>query len=168
MNTINKSWARFTGWAANCFATFNDNLYYGGNEVVALAYSSNADNGTNINGAAQQAYNYFGKRGQNKRFTLARPIIQASSSPSVQVGLAIDFNDQAPTSTLTVPPATTSVWDTATWDSGVWGSDLTTYRQWQGIAGVGYAASPYLLAAGNGNEVRWQSTDVVMELGGIV
>jgi len=168
MNSISKAWSQFTGWPANCWELFDDNLYYGGNEVVCQAYNGYNDRGAQINGSAQQAYNYFGKRGQNKRFTLARPIIQASSSPSVQVGLAIDFNDQAPTSTLTVPPATTSVWDTATWDSGVWGSDLTTYRQWQGIAGVGYAASPYLLAAGNGNEVRWQSTDVVMELGGIV
>lgn len=168
MNTITKSWARFTGWPASSWETFNDELYFGGVGYVGKAMNGFSDAGVNINGAAQQAYNYFGKRGQNKRFTLARPIIQANGVPAVQIGLAIDFNDQVRVSTLSTSAPSGSVWDTALWDVGTWGGGLNVYRQWQSVDGVGYCASPYLLAASRGTEIRWQSTDIVMELGGVV
>jgi hypothetical protein len=38
MNTINGSWWKFTGWSANCFELFGDELYYGGNGTVYKAW----------------------------------------------------------------------------------------------------------------------------------
>jgi hypothetical protein len=168
MNTITKSWAQFTGWNASSWETLNEELYFGGVGVVCKAMTGFSDNGSIITGRAQQAYNYFGRRGQNKRFTMARPILQADGAPSVQVGLAIDFDDALPVSSLSAPTLPTVVWDTATWDGATWGGALSVYRSWQGVNGVGYAAGPYLIASTKGTDVRWQSTDVVMELGGVV
>jgi hypothetical protein len=146
MNTITKSWAQFTGWPASSWDTFNDDLYFGGQGVVCKAMTGFSDAGTIITGRAQQAYNYFGRRGQNKRFTMARPILQADGVPSVQVGLAIDFNDTEPVSSLSAPSLPVTVWDSATWDGATWGGGLSVYRSWQGVNGIGYAASPYLIA----------------------
>jgi hypothetical protein len=168
MNTITKAWAKFTGWPASCWETSNEELYFGGVGVVCKAMTGFSDNGNIITGRAQQSYNYFGRRGQNKRFTMARPIIQANAVPSVQMGLAIDFDDAQPVATLSTPAPPTSTWDASLWDSGTWGGGLSVYRQWQSVVGVGYAAGPYLIGSSLGTELRWQSTDIVMELGGVV
>ena len=168
MNTITKAWAKFTGWPANCWEMFRDELYFGGDGAVCRAMTGFNDRGANIVGYAQQAYNYFGRRGQNKRFTLARPILQADSAPPVLAGVAIDFDDTPPTSSLSAASLPITAWDSATWDASTWGGGLTVYRSWQGLTGVGYAASPYLIGVTNGVDMRWQSTDLVMELGGVV
>jgi hypothetical protein len=167
MNTITKAWCNFTGWAANCWELFEDSPYFGGNTIVGLAWDSLADNGTNINGAAAQAYNYFGSRGQQKRWTLARPTLMANGTPSAQSALDVDFETQAiaPISSSTVP---TSAWDSAIWDTSVWGGGLSAYKSWQGINGLGFAASYRLQAASQGIEIRWVSTDFVAEKGGVL
>jgi len=168
MNTITKAWAKFTGWNANCWELLGNDVYFGGSTFVAKAFSGYADGSTNITGYAQQAYNYFGQRGVNKRYTLARPIIQATSAPAIQMNVAVDFNDTQPTSNISLATSSSGTWDTATWDSGLWGGGLNVYRYWQGITGVGFCASPYLIGVTNGNEIHWQSTDVNMELGGVL
>jgi hypothetical protein len=165
MNTITKSWCNFTGWAANCWELFQDEPYFGANGVVCKAWDTLSDNGNNINGSASQAFNYFGFRGQLKRWTLARPLIACNGIPAVQVGLDIDFEEQpiAPISTAT--GAAGAVWDAAVWDANVWGGDLSIYRSWQGVTGLGFCASIRMTAASAGKETHWLGTDITMELG---
>jgi len=71
---------------------------------------------------------------------------------------------------LTFNPTNLTIgrWDTATWDDDVWGGGLTTTKFWQGVTGLGYAASINLTSASQNIEVRWSSTDVVMERGGVL
>lgn len=167
MNTITKSWCNFTGWNANCWELFSNQPYFGGNGVVSLAWNTLSDNGTNVNGSASQAPNYFGARGQQKRWTMARPFIKANGPPAVQVALDIDFEEQmlAPISTTLLPA---SAWDTAVWDASVWGGDLSIYRSWQGVTGVGFAAALRMQAASSGIETHWLGTDIVMEKGAVL
>lgn len=168
MNTITKSWCNFTGWAANCWELFNDEPYFGAHGVVCKAWDTLADNGSNINGTAAQAYNYFGTRGRQKRWTLARPIIHANGIPAVQSGMDVDYLESmiAPISTGSSIPL--SAWDTAIWDSAMWGGGISVYRQWQGVNGVGFAGSYRLQAATNLVETRWLGTDFVLQEGGIL
>lgn len=168
MNTITKAWCNFSGWAANCWELFNDQPYFGADGIVALAWDTLADNGENINGSASQAFNYCGARGQQKRWTLARPFIKANGPPAVQVSLDVDFEQQmlAPISTAGGLP--TSAWDSATWDVSVWGGGLSIYRSWQGVTGLGFAASIRMQAASAGIETRWLGTDLVMGKGGVL
>jgi hypothetical protein len=168
MNTITKSWCNFTGWAANCWELFQDEPYFGANGVVCKAWDTLADNGTNINADAGQAFNYFGARGQQKRWTLSRPIISANGTPAVQSGIDVDFEERmlAPISTGGGIP--TSAWDSAVWDSNIWGGDLSIYKYWQGLNGVGFAGSLRMQAASRGVETRWLGTDVVMEKGAVL
>jgi len=168
MNTITKSWCKFTGWDFNCFELLNDSAYAGGDTIVAVAWSSNADNGIAINANCLQAFSYYGARGQQKRFTMMRPIFLTNGSPAIYSGLNIDYDLTEPTATLAVAPATYASWDSSVWDSGEWGAGLLPQKYWQGATGIGFSAAPRLVTQSNGLEVQWMSTDIVMERGGVL
>ena len=169
MNTITKSWARFTGMGANCWIVHNDVLYFGGNTYVGKAWDTYYDNGLTITGIAKQAFNYFGSRGQIKRWTMMRPVFQVSSG-SIQfyVGLDVDFENNALTSLTTYAVQGLSLWDAAIWDQSVWSADTVTYKQWNGASGIGFCASPKIQTQLGGTLLTWVSTDLVMESGGIL
>ena len=171
MHNITKSWSRFTGILANCWETSGDDMYFGGDGFVARFYDSFADDGNNISGFVQQAYSYFDTRGQQKRFTLVRPIIQTDNGlPTVLCGISTDFDTVPLTSQISFNPSTLDigVWDTGEWDDANWGGNLVVNKFWQGVTGIGYAGSISLNVASQGIDFHWASTDYVMERGGIL
>lgn len=168
MNTITGSWANFTNWAANCFALFNDDLYFGANGVVCKAWDTFADNASAITGSALQAFSYYGTHGQTKRWTLMRPILQANGPVTATINLNVDFNTAIPNSALSMSAFSAAAWDSATWDISLWGGDLSVIQNWQGVNAIGKCAAPVFRVATNGMEVHWVATDVVAERGWIV
>jgi hypothetical protein len=171
MNNITKSWGRFTNIEATTFEIHNENLYFGGNGYVGKFWDTYADNGNVINATVQQAYNYFESRGQNKRFTLVRPIFLTDNGlPSVLCAINTDFDTQSQLGQVSFNPTalTIGVWDVATWDNNFWGGTLAVNKDWQGVSGIGYCASISLNVASKGIEVHWASTDFVMERGGVI
>jgi hypothetical protein len=172
MHTITKAWARFTGVNAICWEVAADNkIFFGGNGFVAQFYSETSDAGTNIVATAQQAYSYFDTRGQLKRFTLVRPIIQSDNGlPTVLCGISTDFDTQPLTSQIAFNPSVldVGVWDTAKWDDANWGGALITSKLWQGVTGTGFSGSVNINVASQGIEFHWASTDYVMEKGGVL
>lgn len=167
MNTITGAWCNWTGMGANCWELHNDDIYFGGNGFVGKAWNGNADAGTAINWSCLQAYNYFGERGRQKRFSMFRPTIQFTGAPTVYGNMAVDFDQTAPASQLAMITGVGGLWDTATWDGSVWGG-YTINRSWQGAAGVGYCAAPNISGSTLNLETQWISTDVIMERGGYV
>lgn len=172
MHTITKSWAKFTGINAFCFEVSGKNgMYFGSNGFVGQFYEGFDDNGSNINATAQQAYSYFDRPGQLKRFTLVRPILQTYNGvPTVLCNINVDFETQDALNQISFnPPATnTGTWDVSTWDSGVWGGGITISKLWQGVSGIGFAGSININVASSGIDMHWASTDYVMEAGGIL
>jgi len=171
MNNITKSWARFTGVQATNFEIHNENIYFGSNGFVGKFWDTFADNGNVITATVQQAYNYFDSRGQNKRFTLVRPIFLTDNGlPSVFCAINTDFDTQSQLGQVSFNPTalTIGIWDVATWDNNFWGGTLTVNKDWQGVSGIGYCASISLNVASKGIEVHWASTDFVMEAGGVI
>lgn len=171
MHTITKSWAKFTGINASCFEIHNDDMYFGGNGFVGKYYESFADDGNNIQGYVQQAYNYFDSRGQQKRFTMVRPIFLTDNGyPTVLAGVNVDFDVQNQLGAVTFNPiGTVGSWDTGIWDQNTWGGGgLVVSKIWQTVTGVGYSAGLALSVASQGIEVHWASTDYVMERGGVI
>ena len=171
MHTITKSWANFTNIGAACFEMYYDNCYFGGNGFVGQFWNGDSDAGTNINAVAQQAYNYFDARGQLKRFSMVRPIIQTDNGvPTILAGMSYDFDAANPQNSLSYNPAVSQVglWDTAKWDNNIWTAGLITTKQWQGVTGIGYAASFTLNIASQNIELHWDSTDFVMEKGAVL
>jgi len=172
MHTITKSWARFTGIQAYCWEVSGDNtMHFGGDGFVGNFYNAASDASTNITAYVQQAYSYFDSPGQNKRFTLVRPILQSDGgTPSVLCGLSVDFQPVDNTGQITFNPSTQTVgvWDIAQWDKNNWGGGLITTRIWQGVTGIGFSGSINLTAVAQGIELHWASTDYVMETGGVI
>lgn len=168
MNTITKCWGQYTGWAANCWEIWADRPYFGGNGVVCKAWDTNADNGTNINGQALQAFSDFRNPGNRKRFTMTRPILRSTGTPSLLGSMNVDFDVSASTAPLSYSSTSFSAWDAGLWDSALWGGDLAILQQWQGVNGIGYYGAPQLNTASQGIDIRWVSTDVVYETGGIL
>ena len=171
MHTITKSWARFTGLDTTCWEVHDtDSIFFGGNGYVGKFWADESDAGNNINATVTQAYNYFDARGQQKRFTMVRPIIVTyNGNPTVQAALNLDFDTDNTTGTLAFNPLTYKAgkWDTAKWDQGLWGGKLVN-KNWQSVTGIGYAAGLQLTTASQGMQVRWASTDFVMEIGGVI
>jgi hypothetical protein len=172
MHTITKSWGRFTGIQGYCWEVSGDaDMHFGGDGYVGIFYDSYSDNGANITATAQQAYSYFERPGQLKRFTLVRPILQSTGGvPDVVCGLSVDFDTQSQLGAVQFNPSTLTdgVWDTSKWDQANWAGGLITTKVWQGVTGLGFAGSINLNVASRGIELHWASTDYVMEAGGVL
>ena len=168
MNSLTKAWCQFTGWGANCWTLYEDNIYFGGNTVVGRAWNTNADNGGAIAGNFLQAFNYFGSPGQLKRFTMMRPSFVTNGTPSLQGSINVDFETAEPTANLSTPALVGGVWDVGVWDTAVWGDVQPVSRLWQGAFGVGYCGAPRFASTTTGLTLEYVSTDVVMEPGGIL
>lgn len=168
MNTISKSWCNFSGWDANCWEVFNDDIYFGGNGFVGKAWSGLNDNGNNINTNGLQAFSYLGSPGEIKRVTMMRPILRSDGSPTITANVNVDFDVSDTTGTLSFTPTSYGVWDSSLWDVGVWGAGLSILKNWQGANGLGYAIAPHLQSAQQGIQMQWMSTDIVFERGDIL
>lgn len=168
MNTITKSWARFTGWGINTMALYKDVLYGGGTGAIYKIWDDTNDNGANITGDLQQAFSYFGKPGLLKRVTLMRPTLNTTGTVPLYAGLNLDFDLSVPLSTLQgLSSGAGSAWDDPYWDEGEWAGGDIVQSYWQDATGVGYAVSPHYMLASKGVEVRLMSTTVSFEAGGI-
>lgn len=168
MNTISQNWARFTGISANVFEIFNNDPYFGGSGYVGKFWDTYADNGANISAVAIPAFSSFGANGITKRWTMTRPIFRSNGSPAVLSSMNVDFNIAASVSPLTFSPASYAAWDSAVWDTSIWGSDFNVIQNWQGVSGVGKYGSTQMQIASSGVDVRWVTTDVVFEVGGLL
>jgi hypothetical protein len=169
MNNITKAWCRFTGWAANTFNILNDELYFGGNQYVAKAWTTGTtgyiDDVSNIESRALQAFNYFESRGVKKYFTRARPSIFSNGQPAINIDINVDFDLEPSTAALAYAPSSAGLWDTGTWDVALWGQDNVISNNWQGVTGIGYCAGIQMNSSSRYLTLQWASTDIVYQIG---
>jgi hypothetical protein len=167
-NTISKAWSTFSGWNARCWVLHNDEIYFGGVNFVAKAWSTYADNGAAINIEAQQSFNYFGSEAQLKHVKMARPIIATDGTPALLFGVNVDFDQTVPTGVPSFTSASGATWDTGIWDIGIWGGDPVIKKDWQNASAIGYCVAAHLVGQVLGSQLRWSSTDYLLESGGVV
>ena len=167
MNTIHGAWCKFTGWTAYCFAVLGDTLYYGSDAKIYKADTGLSDDGSNITAVAQQAYSYFGKSGQLKRFTMCRPVFITNGEITPAIVVNVDFQQNRTTNAPAYSVGDTEYWDDGYWDEFDWAADNQVYKKWIGVTAVGYAAGIRVVTQSNDLEARWSSTDFIYERGGI-
>lgn len=169
MNTVSNAWTRFRSWNANCWEIQGDTLYYGGNGgKVYTADTGTSDAGIPITIDVKPAFNNFDTQGQQKRFTIARPIFQASAQITTPIiTLNVDFQDIQNQSVL-LSSSGSAPWDTSLWDATSWGGAPYLAKDWEGAPGLGYWASGRLSLQIKGISMLWFSTDYMFELGGPV
>lgn len=183
MNTLHGAWCKFTGWNANCFAVFNDNLYFGSsNGTVYQGDIGSSDVGEDIVAQGQTAYRPFGSTGANKRFTMLKALVRSTATNRPQLGISTDFVE---TSNLSVLPAnndTGALWDVARWDEAEWSSDDVPLSDWASTVahgvwgsikfvtetGSGQGGSLWGVALWGEDEWGYSTADETMRINGFV
>jgi len=138
MNTLTGAWCEYDNHEANCWAVYNDQIYFGGMDGrVYRANTGRADVSTAITAIGQTAYAAHGIANV-KRFSLLKPLVTATGSNRPALGISLDFSE---TETLSSPPAsqsgTQALWDTATWDVSSWENTVAEVNDWANIVGIG-------------------------------
>jgi hypothetical protein len=168
-NPVAKSWWRYQNWNANCWELQQDSLYFGENTRVFRADVGLTDAGLAITTDIKPAFSYFGSPGKLKNFLMAQPVFQTNALIYPQITLNVDFNDVINPS----PPFTgnnLSPWDTSPWDVTPWSGDATSIsiKNWQGIVGLGYAASGRISMQLSNVSAQWYATNYLVASGGPV
>lgn len=167
MNTITGSWCTYTNMNGACWGLLGDDLYFGGtNGIVYKADTGYLDNNGPITANLKTAWNYFRSKGQNKFFTLYRPVLQTNGAPSITLAMNTDFNDVAPTGPIVIGNSGNSVWNSAEWDTGTWAGDQSLSVNWETPQAVGYCASIRLRAIAQGQNLIINSFDIQAQMGG--
>lgn len=170
MNTISKSWCRFTNWNATCWAEFNGLVYFAGGTEVFQGWTGTTDDGDPIAASVMQAYAYLGSR-QQKNVTLARPNFGLAGSAQLLMALDSDFKTFNGETVFTYAPAPTgAIWNVDLWDTGIWDSGASTFEpKWTTIPGdLGYMHSFRLQITTSAGNFVWTSTDFATRPAGIL
>lgn len=138
MNTLTGAWCEYDNHNANCWAVYNDQIYFGGMDGrVYRANTGRADVATAITAIGQTAYQAHGTANV-KRFSLLKPLVTATGTNRPALGISLDFSE---TETLSSPPAsqsgTQARWDSATWDVSTWENTVAEINDWANVVGIG-------------------------------
>jgi hypothetical protein len=168
-NQIISSWTQFTGMAAESWLSFNDLLYFGDYlGTVFQAWTGNLDlvqldnsGGQAITATVQQAYSYFGGRGNQKQVGMYRPNFITGGGVTYNTSMVYDFAEMALTSPTTTPLPIGAIWGTDLWGSGLWGGGSSVQKTWVQARGMGVAASLKMVTLST-SEVLWVATDYTL------
>lgn len=167
MNTITKSWCRFTGWDAECFVVFGGNLYYADGTTVYKAWTGTSDNGANIVIYGKQAFNYFGNKGLAKHFDMFQPVMAVNGTFSYLTDIDVDFRDNEINGVATYTSASRATWDTDLWDACSWSGGLEIVKEWTSpTENVGFCAAGKLKITTNTLTVQWMASNYMYRVGG--
>lgn len=176
LNTITGAWCRFKGMNANCWAVFNDNLYFGGNNGVIYKADDNIGDDTGEGATVARAdtvadvktaYDYQGMRTRQKRYTQVRPLIGSDGIPDIELAFNVDFSDND-LGTVTATDPGGAEWDEEDWDDAYWSSGLITQKNWYSVSGLGYASSLYMRIASNIINVSFTGYNIQFEPAGLM
>lgn len=142
LNILTGAWCRLIGQNGYSWATYDDNLYFGGVDgVVYRADFGTTDNGDLIEAYLKTGFNYFNDRVNQKQFQLARPIITAEDAVDFDFGIDVDFEDQPLIATVTTEGGAGGEWDDAEWDVDYWSGKQIITSDWYSVSGVGRCAA---------------------------
>lgn len=168
MNTITKSWCKFTNWPAEDFVVFNGELYFCAGSAVYKAWSGTSDNGDAIVAEAKTSFSQFGAPGRTKKVKMLRPIMAANGTFSFLTGIDVDFQDTDIVGSATYSVGSVAVWDTAVWDADFWAAEYQVLKEWSSPPSwAGVWAAGKLKVQTNSLTIQWMSTDYIYEVGSI-
>lgn len=171
MNTITGAWTTWNkvnnSFNAACWDVFEDVLYCGVNGSVVVADIGTDDNGASITWDIQPAYSYFENLGQEKYFTMVRPIILSQENIKLSYILNVDYKSLDPP-TPPISVAIGSPWNTSPWNISAWTGASVITKNWLGVGGIGYAAALHMSGSTKGMSASLQSIDYVYEVGGVL
>jgi hypothetical protein len=163
MNTITKSWCKFTDWGAEDFAIFNGELYFTKSTAVYKAWTGTDDNGSNISYYGKQAFQNFGSD-DPKQVMLFMPILAVNGSVAYGADVDVDFDDDEITGTISYTVTAGAVWDSSNWDEAYWASGQEVVKQWSSVAEYpGRWLSGKIKITSNNLTAQWMASTMIYE-----
>jgi hypothetical protein len=173
VNSRTGAWAQYLGWDANCFAVFNNQLFYGSSVgTVVQAEIGAADNSLNgYTTTVMMAFSDMDAPGAQKQMRMVKPYVQATAALYQQISINVDFDQ-----TLPAPPSPNvaisgALWDSALWDVAIWSGGLIGQTAWMDAQGEGEAISIVWQVTMNQGattpDVRLAKFDALFEVGNV-
>jgi hypothetical protein len=135
VNSRSGGCSKFTGFNANCFAIYNDGLYFGGASKIYKALDGLDDNGKFINIDIQSSFSNFGVN-QEKTLNYVKPYLSIDNDVTFNYSLNYDFRSgDLATSELTAVAG--NLWDTFYWDEVYWSAEAEIKSVQYGASGQG-------------------------------
>ena len=172
-NVRSGAWSKYVGWDANCFAVYNNSLYYGSSDGrVMQAETGGQDDGKNYTLTVFPSYTDLGSAANVKHIKLVRPRMQASYAVTPQITVKVNFDTTLPPQpTASAAPQTGALWDSAIWDTSTWPPTLFDLSYWNDAEGFGSVISPVIqlsLSTTTTPDVRLNSIEILYETGNAV
>ena len=163
MNTITKSWSKFTDWDAEDFAVFNGALYFTDSTVVYKAWTGTADNGANIAFYGKQAFQNFGSN-DPKQVMLFMPLLAVSGNVAYAADVDVDFEDEAMVGATSYTVTAGAVWDVDNWDEAYWAQGNEVVKQWSSVSEYpGRWISGKIKITSNELTCQWMGSTMIYE-----
>ncbi|UQD69209.1 hypothetical protein JEY40_24650 [Bradyrhizobium japonicum] len=145
-NVRTGAWARYLGWDANCFAVYNNALYYGTSDGrVMQAETGGQDDGKNYTWTVFPSYSDLGSPALTKHVKMVKARIQSAYAVTPQITVKVDFDTTKPAQpTASFSNAGGALWDSAIWDAAIWPAALTDLSNWTDAEGFGAMVSPVI------------------------
>lgn len=169
-NTTTGAPCRFTDLPALCWGLKGDEIYFGDPSGNVWQFDSgNTDNGSDINGDALQAFDYFGKPQVNKAIKRVEPIFTSAQDPAPALDLNTDWSVKNPVAFSSPTPAGYATWGVSKWGVGIWGSTGAVWRGWRGMEGPPCrAAALRVRVVSNNAQPNWLATNWIYQTGGVL
>lgn len=173
-NARTGAWCLFTGLEATCLRLFGDRFFFGSvdGKVVEMEVTG-ADQGIPYTSTVVPLFDPLKSPASLKTGLLARATVRAPASVQAKLSLQTDHDINLPTAPndSTVPSG--SVWGTGVWGTDVWGTEAVkrTFREWQSVAGSGYALSVAAQITSGSSarpDVEYVETELTYDVGDIV
>ena len=176
MNTLSGAWCKYTGLNANCWAVYDNDLFFGGTDgVVYQAEHGGTDNGAVIPLRMLPAWSHLGHRGRQKFVTMVKPVFTTDVGVIPDVSIAVDYEEPTSGGVSQDIEAAWLIWDVTEWDdsTSLW-YGLGTSSNYRGGGNMGTVVSPYwtldLDATSSGAEFEFRAiaTEVTYMLGSVL
>lgn len=167
MNTVTGAWCKFKGETANCWAVFQDRLFYGDNDGwVREADCQGFDDDGAIEFDMVTAFNYMDRRGSLKQFTQCRVLLSSDGQIQPGLGLNVDFASDATVGPTTFEQSSAELWDVALWDQGIWPFTNRIITDWTTVEGIGYCAAIRVQGSVEAETTAQQSDSLLLAVNG--
>jgi hypothetical protein len=174
INVNTGAWCRFTNIRSYCWCNYGENIYFGSDNTVFKFDDGYSDNGSDIEGKVEQAYNNFGTP-ELKKISLINPRTKCSTSYNLTIYTNVDFHESNVNYVTNVGSSGDSLWGESAWSNVAkdvdrnykWQtSDATKVNtQWTAHSAIGTSISVVFKTKTKGNRIEWYDTELRYEIG---
>lgn len=123
--------------------------------------------GADITSIIQPAFEYFDAPVESKAVLMIRPLFISYTTPTVEVGISLDFNGTVYGLTDVMYPEVSegALWDIGLWDSGLWSDEISQFYEWMDVVGEGVSVAAYIQLRTR-SATTFLSVDYMLHVGG--